>query len=457
MSIDRRQSERSDIFLNVELKPFKKTITECHGVTDNISCGGLSLGSQGCDFKPGEIMEMKLKHPQSDLSFSVEGKIVWKREAWYKSVTGIEFEDIDKDRKSGIAEFITEIRNRDTELFYSYTNDETADNQKVENGPEEETAVGRKDELIRETFKEDIDAELNESGKGVIPLVEGSSATASAIDGFVDEVINKVESGGKNGSLRTGARAKDRRKKGRLYIVLPAVLIVVSAIVLSVNYEGIRQGVMNLISTAKSIPFQDAGKRHLAISEEDISTHSMTDEEFVGPMQAHKAFDVNNKSPEKEKTDALIPAHEASASGQDADNEQTSVIADNAQPDNLTKLEDRFPAENIKGNIGFSRNSDVVESSFYPAIDRIVDLLLKYPETSVRLAGHTDNVGPGIYNVYLSAKRAAAVKGLLVGRGVAASRIETEGLGDSIPVSSNDTWRGRAGNRRVEIEVVPAD
>jgi outer membrane protein OmpA-like peptidoglycan-associated protein len=425
MSIDRRQSERTDIFLNVEFKPFKETITDCHGVTDNISCEGLSLGSQGCDFKPGETMELKLKHPHSDLFFSVQGKIVWKKEAWYKSVTGIKFEDIDKDRKIRIAEFITEVRDRDEELFHSDTKDEAANNQKVEKGPAADPAVGKEDELIRETSEEDIDAELNESGKGVVPLVEGPSVTASAIDGFVNKVIDKVESGGKTESLRTGARARDRRKKGRLYIVLPAVFIVVSVIVLSARYESIRQGVIKLAPITKSIPSQDVDKGHLMVSEEDIFTE--------------------------------IPAHEASATDQDSDDKQPLVIADNAQPDNLTTGEDRLPAENIKGNIGFGRNSDVVKSSFYPEIDRIVNLLLKYPETSVRLVGHTDNVGPGIYNVYLSANRADAVKDLLVGRGVAASRIETEGLGDSSPVSSNDTWSGRAGNRRVEIEIIPAD
>jgi outer membrane protein OmpA-like peptidoglycan-associated protein len=397
MLIDRRQSERYDILLNVEFKPFKETISDCHGVTDNISCGGLSIGSQHCDFKSGEIMELRLKHPQSELSFSVEGKIVWNKEAWYKSVTGIEFEDIDKDCRKGLAEFISRVRDSNEELFHFGTKEDIADNSKVENDSDEETAVGQKDELIREIFREDIDAELNESEKGGIPIAEGSPVTSSTIEGFVNEVINEVESGGKTGSPATDARAKDPGKRGRLHIVLPAVFIVVSAIVLLVNYESIKQGVMNITLTTKSIPSRDTA------------------------------------------------------------NKQPLVIADNAQPDNLKKVEDRFTAENITVNIGFSRNSVVVESLFYPEIDRITDLLLRYTETSVRLAGHTDNVGPGIYNVNLSANRAAAVKDLLVGRGVAASRIETEGLGDSSPVSSNDTWSGRAGNRRVEIEIVPAD
>jgi OOP family OmpA-OmpF porin len=68
--------------------------------------------------------------------------------------------------------------------------------------------------------------------------------------------------------------------------------------------------------------------------------------------------------------------------------------------------------------------------------------------------GHTDSVGGDAYNQKLSIKRAEAVKGYLVGKGVEKNRVYTEGKGKKQPVADNKTAEGRAKNRRVEIEVV---
>jgi OOP family OmpA-OmpF porin len=68
--------------------------------------------------------------------------------------------------------------------------------------------------------------------------------------------------------------------------------------------------------------------------------------------------------------------------------------------------------------------------------------------------GHTDSIGSDTYNQKLSIRRAEAVKSYLVGKGVDAKRVYTEGKGEKQPVATNKTAAGRAQNRRVEIEVV---
>ena len=67
--------------------------------------------------------------------------------------------------------------------------------------------------------------------------------------------------------------------------------------------------------------------------------------------------------------------------------------------------------------------------------------------------GHTDSVGSPALNQKLSERRADAVRVYLIGQGIDASRIKSEGRGEKEPIASNDSASGRAQTRRVEIEV----
>jgi OOP family OmpA-OmpF porin len=71
---------------------------------------------------------------------------------------------------------------------------------------------------------------------------------------------------------------------------------------------------------------------------------------------------------------------------------------------------------------------------------------------SITITGHTDNVGTDTYNQKLSERRAESVKKYLVGKGLSAGQIQTQGKGESQPVADNKTADGRAKNRRVDIE-----
>ncbi len=86
------------------------------------------------------------------------------------------------------------------------------------------------------------------------------------------------------------------------------------------------------------------------------------------------------------------------------------------------------------------------------ALTTIADLLKRHPEWSLRIEGHTDNVGGDAYNQSLSTRRAAAVQAALVADfRIPAERLTSAGFGAHRPVETNDTIAGRARNRRVEL------
>jgi len=92
-------------------------------------------------------------------------------------------------------------------------------------------------------------------------------------------------------------------------------------------------------------------------------------------------------------------------------------------------------------------------------LDEAAQILKDSPEISVVIEGHTDSIGSETYNQRLSERRAEAVRQYLVERGVAASRLETRGYGESQPIAPNttpegkDNPEGRALNRRAELKV----
>ncbi|CAN5122101.1 hypothetical protein BH11PSE9_BH11PSE9_17650 [soil metagenome] len=71
---------------------------------------------------------------------------------------------------------------------------------------------------------------------------------------------------------------------------------------------------------------------------------------------------------------------------------------------------------------------------------------------TVTATGHTDSIGPAAYNEKLSAERAASVKTYLVGKGLDPAMINTAAKAAAAPLAKNDSTRGRARNRRAEIE-----
>jgi len=89
-----------------------------------------------------------------------------------------------------------------------------------------------------------------------------------------------------------------------------------------------------------------------------------------------------------------------------------------------------------------------------PELKRIAKIIIDN-NLKVEICGHTDNIGDDAQNQILSEKRANSVKEFLITAGCNTDKLITRGFGKTQPVASNDTEKGRAKNRRVELKFVP--
>ena len=101
--------------------------------------------------------------------------------------------------------------------------------------------------------------------------------------------------------------------------------------------------------------------------------------------------------------------------------------------------------------IYFDFASDRIKEESEPVLAEIAQVMTKYPTWTLRVEGHTDDIGSAPANLDLSRRRAAAVKQALVERRIAAARLVPGGFGSSRPQDTNKTIEGRARNRRVEL------
>lgn len=102
--------------------------------------------------------------------------------------------------------------------------------------------------------------------------------------------------------------------------------------------------------------------------------------------------------------------------------------------------------------IYFDLDSHEIKPESDPTLQAIADMLKANSSLKIYIVGHTDMTGQLDYNMELSLRRAESVVDALVNtHGIAAGRLQAQGVGPLSPVSTNNTEEGRKLNRRVEL------
>lgn len=157
---------------------------------------------------------------------------------------------------------------------------------------------------------------------------------------------------------------------------------------------------------------------------------------------------------------AAIGALAGAGVGRYMDNQQREfeqALADEQARNELRiqQLENETLKIDIASEVSFDFDSASLKSAFTPTLNKVSDVLQRYPKTVIHVVGHTDSVGSESYNQRLSERRAQSVVDFLASSGVNQGRLYAIGRGELEPRATNDTEAGRQLNRRVELFVKP--
>lgn len=100
----------------------------------------------------------------------------------------------------------------------------------------------------------------------------------------------------------------------------------------------------------------------------------------------------------------------------------------------------------------FQINSSDLSEAYKEDLAAVAEIFNEYPDTNIVIEGHTDDSGPGEYNMKLSEQRAKEVSAYLVSQGIDEARITSSWYGEEQPKYPNDE-ANREKNRRVELAV----
>ncbi|MDO6801205.1 OmpA family protein [Wenyingzhuangia sp. 1_MG-2023] len=135
---------------------------------------------------------------------------------------------------------------------------------------------------------------------------------------------------------------------------------------------------------------------------------------------------------------------------------EVGLTSNNGCPENLSL--DSEGVTKVKGDliktVEFNFGTYTFKAGVAKRLDEVIAQLNESDIIGLFVEGHSDSTGPAAYNVKLSQQRADAVADYFTSKGIEKSRLVIMGYGETKPLESNNTSKGRAENRRVEISIL---
>ena len=123
-------------------------------------------------------------------------------------------------------------------------------------------------------------------------------------------------------------------------------------------------------------------------------------------------------------------------------------------PDASVRISDEGIVISLE-NIQFAPDSPVLMPGEIPKLDKIAEILMKYPDRDILVGGHTALAGTAAGRMQLSLERAGAVADYFIAKKIRSpERVVIRGYGAEQPMADNSTQEGMRKNRRVEITIL---
>jgi outer membrane protein OmpA-like peptidoglycan-associated protein len=195
-----------------------------------------------------------------------------------------------------------------------------------------------------------------------------------------------------------------------------------------------------------------ADGQNTAAGEACTADHSMEADGCGTLAPAHSATEANARLLEHtQSASPIVPTHVGSETS-DKQASCSDVLGDAncpIHPDSLVSIAARELL--LSAPIAFDGESAVLLAPSQRVLDAIVQVLTEHPSMTLEIAAYSDSRDDAARNRTLSQAQADSVRAYLIERGVAASRLTAQGYGETRPIESNSTSRGRATNRRIEL------
>jgi OmpA-OmpF porin, OOP family len=108
----------------------------------------------------------------------------------------------------------------------------------------------------------------------------------------------------------------------------------------------------------------------------------------------------------------------------------------------------------ILEGVEFDNDRATLRPESMTTLDQVAASLRNWPDVNVEIQGHTSEPGTPAHNMFLSQRRAEAVRAYFVSEGIDGGRLVANGYGETRFIAKNSTAAGQQENRRVELHEI---
>ena len=208
-----------------------------------------------------------------------------------------------------------------------------------------------------------------------------------------------------------------------------------------------------------NLTFYFASSGHVGMGGYDIFISKRTDVLKEWSLPTNLGYPINTFNTENSlivANDGKTAYYTSNQSGFGLEDIFVFNLPENVRANKLSNIEldiisNQKGKEVVLNNVVFASNSSKIDSSSFEQLNELILYLLKNPDISLEIQGHTDNIGNNNDNLILSTQRAEVVYNYL--RDKVSNKLNFKGYGELVPLFSNTTEENRLFNRRTSFVI----